>query len=150
MVKIVFLKFILFLLTIFSIIHKIQFYVLCEDGDSACPDSFICCKKDTGGFSCCSNTRFCCYGGSRCCAEEKSIKFLLEKDSKNNTISTNAFFFNNPAIELLNKEMEYLKLNNKYYYNEKYHLNNLNNQFLQNKSISSLLNKENDILEELI
>lgn len=51
--------------------------VECDDHESYCPYNYVCCQVNSGGYSCCINTRYCCYGGSRCCLNQTDKKFLL-------------------------------------------------------------------------
>lgn len=107
--KFSFIKSLLFLSIIsLSTIHSVNSYVLCEDGDSACPDSYICCLKTTGGYSCCSNTRTCCHGGTSCCTKEKSINFLLEpiEGTDSPVISVGAFNLKNTRRDFIDISKE--------------------------------------------
>lgn len=103
MVKRISMK-VLLILSIFSLttIYSVNSYVLCDDGDSACPDYYICCLKNTGGYSCCSNTRVCCYGGTSCCIKQKSFNFLLESEETDSpVISVGAFSLKNTKRDFI-------------------------------------------------
>lgn len=145
-------KILIFLLiTLLTIINQVNSYVLCDDGDSACPDSYICCLKKTGDYNCCSNTRVCCYGGTECCIKEKSLNFLLEV-AEIPVISVGAFSIKNTKKEFIDTS----KVNNAAFDNLKKNKNvkkekneNIEKKekinFLINKNFNSAVNDNNAI-----
>jgi hypothetical protein len=59
----------------FTFLSAIYSYVECEDGESACPDGYICCQT-TDCYKCCPDNRYCCKGGNYCCSSPDGLTFL--------------------------------------------------------------------------